>query len=69
MAISPDGLLYVSDTGHQRIQVFGANGEFLRNWGNQGSGEGQFADPGAITVSASGLVYVADTKKFPYTGV
>jgi hypothetical protein len=33
--------------------------EFLSMWGSQGSGEGQFHNPGGVAVDASGNVYVA----------
>ena len=32
IAVSPEGLIYVSDYGSERIQVFGSEGQFLRQW-------------------------------------
>jgi len=32
IAVSPEGLIYVSDYGSERIQVFGSDGQFLRQW-------------------------------------
>jgi hypothetical protein len=34
---------------------------FVRSWGTEGVGDGQFESPGAIAVDATGNVYVADT--------
>ena len=55
------GKVYVVDTNNHRVQVFTGEGEFLRSWGNEGSGEGQFTFPQGIAVDTSGNVYVADT--------
>jgi len=61
VALGPDGLLYVADSGNHRIQVLDAEGNFVRGWGSAGSGPGQFQEPWGIAVSADGRVYVADT--------
>src|SRR6476620_12096826 len=34
---------------------------FLKKWGTQGTGDGQFVSPSSITVDTSGNVYVLDT--------
>ena len=34
MAVAPDGTLYVADSGNHRIQVFAADGSFVREWGS-----------------------------------
>jgi DNA-binding beta-propeller fold protein YncE len=62
VAIDSDGLVYVADSGFNRIQVFSAEGDFIRSWGRGGTKNGEFSSPGAIAISASGLVYVADTE-------
>lgn len=58
---SPTGLVYVADTYGNQIEVFTADGTFVRKWGRYGKGNGQFIYPYGIAVSASGEVYVADT--------
>jgi len=62
MAINPTtGLIYVSDSNNNRIQVFTANGTFLGKWGTFGVGNGQLKSPGCLAINEStGDVYVAD---------
>ena len=60
IAIGPDGLAYVADAGNHRIQVFDADGRFLRGWGSFGAEPGQFNEPWGLAVDES-YVYVADT--------
>jgi uncharacterized protein (TIGR03663 family) len=61
VAVGPDGLLYVADSGNNRVQVLDEAGNFVRAWGSAGSGPGQFQEPWGIAVSGDGRVYVADT--------
>ena len=49
------------DAGSNWVQKFDFRGTFLKVWGTEGSGAGQFQAPGAIAVDASGSVFVADT--------
>ena len=61
IAAAGDGYLYVSDTDNHRIQKFTADGEFVAKWGNFGTGDGEFNQPGPIGCNRDGtLVYVFD---------
>jgi sugar lactone lactonase YvrE len=60
VAVDPDGNLFVSDTWNNRIQVFDADGKFIRTFGKAGDGPGYFARPKGIAVDADGHVWVAD---------
>ncbi len=66
IASGHDGSIYVVDTGNLRVQKFDASGKFVAQWGQIGSGDGQFAlvqgfGPTGIAVGPDGSVYVADT--------
>jgi DNA-binding beta-propeller fold protein YncE len=61
IAIGSDGLIYVSDTGNKRIQVFTPDGQFLTQWGGKGLAEGRMDEPVGLAVAPDGRSYVADT--------
>src|SRR6185369_3063400 len=44
-----------------RVDRFGADGTFVRSFGSQGNGPGQFTDPNGVAVDSRGHVFVADT--------
>lgn len=60
VAVDGDGNLYVSDTWNNRIQVFDADGKFIRAFGKAGDGPGYFARPKGIAIDGDGHVWVAD---------
>lgn len=60
IAVGPDGMVYVSDSGNARVQVFTPQGRFVRQFGSYGSGKGQFLRPYHLAVDVTGDVYVAD---------
>jgi DNA-binding beta-propeller fold protein YncE len=60
LALGPGGDLYVLDSGNNRVAVFDNQGQLLRQWGSQGTAEGQFNEPWGIAVDDT-YVYVADT--------
>ncbi|MEQ1843418.1 MAG: NHL repeat-containing protein, partial [Verrucomicrobiales bacterium] len=64
-----DGRLYIGhfpvarlSTGKlpDRVSVYSEKGDFIREWGTTGTGDGQFNFPGGIVISQTGEVFVAD---------
>ncbi|MGZ4815037.1 MAG: 6-bladed beta-propeller [Terriglobales bacterium] len=60
VAVDSDGNVYVSDTFNNRIEIFDADGNFIRTFGKAGDGPGYFARPKGIAVDADGHIWVAD---------
>ncbi|MBV9085245.1 MAG: hypothetical protein JOZ62_21420 [Acidobacteriaceae bacterium] len=61
LAFTPDGDFYVAD-GYQNSRVvrFSKEGRAQFEWGEKGSGPGQFDCPHSVALDRQGLVYVAD---------
>jgi sugar lactone lactonase YvrE len=53
-------VVYIADSGNDRVQRFSPDGQPLGAWGATGSRPGQFAHPRGIAVDLAGRVYVAD---------
>lgn len=60
VAVDKEGNLYVTDTMNDRVEIFDADGMFLRTWGKAGDGPGYFSRPKGITVDSDGHIWVAD---------
>jgi len=60
IAVDTAGNVYVSDTRRDNIQKYSSTGEFLLEWGAEGSGDGLMQDPEGVAVDTAGNVYVAD---------
>lgn len=60
IAISPQGDVYVTDTGNKRIEVFSSTGQFQRAFGGPGSAPGQFQEPVGLALDPDGTLWVAD---------
>ncbi|HEX7961734.1 MAG TPA: 6-bladed beta-propeller, partial [Terriglobales bacterium] len=50
----------VADTWNNRVEVFDADGEFIRSFGKPGDGPGYFARPKGIAIDSDNHVWVAD---------
>lgn len=62
MGVTEDaqGRIYVADTGNHRIQVFDADGRFLRVFGSEGEGSGQISSLTDVRVVSDGAIFVFD---------
>ncbi len=67
IAIGRNGMVYVSDSGNARVQVFTAGGGFIRQFGSYGRAKGQFVFPFDLVVDGSGNVYVTDDQSLTLT--
>ena len=57
-----NGLIYVVDSGNDRIEVYNEEkNEAVNQWGEAGSTAGKFKTPLAIAISPSGNVWVGDS--------
>ena len=56
VAVDGAGRMYVSDTGNTRVQVFGANGEFLSTLGREGQGPGELQGPFGIAMTGDRVI-------------
>lgn len=68
MAIAPDGNIYIADGLNDTILVYSPDGKLIEQWGETGTGPGQFRfHQGAenwlnsIAFDADGNLYVFDT--------
>ena len=60
VSVSVDGILYVVDSGNNRIQLFDKRGSYLRTIGGFGFGTDQFDQPMDIWTSSIINIYVSD---------
>jgi DNA-binding beta-propeller fold protein YncE len=72
IAVDWQGNVYVTDNGlilneaaegvgrYSRVVKFDREGKWLGEWGEHGTGEGQFLEAQGIAVDAAGYIYVAD---------
>jgi DNA-binding beta-propeller fold protein YncE len=60
VAVDSEGNLYVTDTWNDRVEIFDADGGFIRTFGKNGDGPGRFARPKGIAIDADGQIWVAD---------
>lgn len=60
IAVSEDRI-FVTDTGNERVQVFGMDGTFITAFGGYGEDDGQFIEPTGIAIAPDGNLWVADS--------
>lgn len=61
VVVGPGGLLYVTDGGNFRVQVFRTDGTFVKTFGSVGRQGGQFSRPKEAAVDPEGNLYVVDS--------
>jgi hypothetical protein len=63
VAFDRDGNVYIADGmgTNNRIAVFNRDGNWVRGWGQTGSGPGQFNKIRGMVIDAAGNIYVADS--------
>lgn len=61
VAVDQDGNVYVTDMLNYRVEIFDADGKFIRAFGKHGDGPGYFAMPKGIAVDCDGHIWVTDS--------
>ena len=60
VAVSPDGDIFVTDSGNHRVQIFDSDGHHRGTFGQEGTNDGEFCYPAGITIDAAGYIVVSD---------
>jgi DNA-binding beta-propeller fold protein YncE len=59
--VAPDGSIFVADGhGNDRVVKFSPQGEFLLEWGSEGTDYGQFNEPHTLAMDSRGRLFVGD---------
>ena len=61
IVVDAQGRVIVADTGNKRIIIYDADGNFISQFGGQGTAAGQFDEPVGLALDSQGNLYVADT--------
>ena len=59
--LDAEGNLYVTDTLNSRVQMFDADGKYVKSFGQRGNAWGMFDKPKGVALDTFGNVYVADS--------
>ena len=61
IAVAPNGEIFVADGhGNNRIVKYSSDGEFLMEWGQEGTGPGEFNEPHCLAFDSRGRLFVGD---------
>ncbi|XP_069677911.1 RING finger protein nhl-1 isoform X3 [Periplaneta americana] len=60
IAVGPDNSIVVADSSNHRVQVFDANGIFVKEFGSYGNAEGEFDCLAGVAVNRIGQFIIAD---------
>jgi len=61
IAVDSEGNIWVGDTGNNRVQKFNSKGEYLSQFGKEGTGNGEFKTPKGLAIDSSGNIWVVDS--------
>ena len=61
IAVSPDGVMVVADTGHHAVRFYSPDGACIGRAGGEGSAPAEFREPAGVDLGLDGTVAVADT--------
>lgn len=61
VAVDGDSNVYVTDTLGSRVQMFAADGAYVKTFGQRGNAWGMFDKPKGVALDSFGNVYVADS--------
>ena len=62
--IDSEGYIYVTDRGNHRILKFTQEGDFIDQWGKEGSNLGELNNPLDLTISSEDEIFVLDGENF-----
>ncbi len=60
LTVNASGEVLVVERNNNRVQVFSAEGKFIRAFGKAGSGPAQLDRPGGVAVNFAGIAFVTD---------
>lgn len=66
VVVAPNGDIFVTEghsggtPGNDRVSKFSRDGKFIKSWGKQGSGPGEFRAPHSIAMDSRGRLFVGD---------
>ena len=61
VTVDREGNVYVADTLNSRVQVFDAEGNYLKKYGERGDAWGMFDKPKGVALDSFGNLYVVDS--------
>lgn len=61
IAVDSNDHNYVTDIQHECVRKFDRSGNFIKQWGSEGNGQGQFINPNGVAVFSGNSILVVDT--------
>lgn len=61
IATDSEGNIWVADTENNRAEKFNSKGEYLAQFGKEGTGNGEFKAPKGLAIDPSGNIWVVDS--------